>query len=115
LVWYVNYDYLNSRRNGNITVEFVSANEAEMGIFVGDKSHQYWLWCALDHTTGEPLAFHFGTGEYENLDEILVLLQPFDIKMVYSDNNFAYPSRDTNSEVVMGKEKSQKKRGNTGH
>jgi hypothetical protein len=54
------YDYLNSRRNGDITVEFVSVTEAEMD---GDKSHQYWLWRAIDHTTGEPLAFHhYGRG-----------------------------------------------------
>jgi IS1 family transposase len=54
------------------------------------------------------LAFHFGTGEYENLDELLGLLSPFDIKVVYSDNNFAYQSRITHSEGVTGKENSQK-------
>jgi hypothetical protein len=64
LLWYVDYDYLNSHRNGGITVEFVSVNEVgmnEMWSFVGDKPHRYWLWRAIDHNTGEPLAFHFGT------------------------------------------------------
>jgi insertion element IS1 protein InsB len=86
LLWYVNYDYLNRHRNGGITVELVLVNEVkmdEMWGFVGDKSHQYWLWWAIDHSTGEPLAFHFGTREYENLDELLSLLKPFDIKVVY--------------------------------
>jgi IS1 family transposase/transposase-like protein len=111
LLWYVNYDYLNSHQNEGITVEFVSVNEVEMDemwSFVGDKSHQYWLWWAIDHSTGEPLAFHFGTREYENLDELLALLSPFDIKIVYADNNFAYQSRISNSEVVTGKENTQK-------
>jgi insertion element IS1 protein InsB len=107
LLWYVNYDYLNSHRNGGITVEFVSVTEVEMDemrSFVGDKPHQYWLWRAIDHNTGEPLAFHFGTRKYENMDEFLALLEPFDIKTVYSDNNFAYQSRVTGSEVITGKE-----------
>jgi insertion element IS1 protein InsB len=54
------------------------------------------------------LAFHFGTGEYENLDELLALLKPFDIKIVYTDHNLAYQLRVTNSEVGTGKEKTQK-------
>jgi IS1 family transposase len=110
LLWYINYDYLNSHQNG-VTAELVPVNEAEMDemwSFVGDKSHQYWLWWAIDHNTGEPLAFHFGTREHKNLDELLTLLKPFDIKIVYSDNNFAYRSRITDSEVITGKENTQK-------
>ena len=111
LLWYVNYDYLNSHRNDDIKVEFVPVNEVEMDemwSFVGDKSQQYWLWWAIDHNTGEPLAFHFGTREHKNLDELLALLSPFDITIVYSDNNFAYKSRVTGSEVITGKENTQK-------
>jgi IS1 family transposase/transposase-like protein len=111
LLWHVNYDYLNRHKKGDITAEVVLVNEAEMDemwSFVGDKSHQYWLWWAIDHSSGEPLAFHFGTREHENLDELLVLLAPFDIKVVYSDNNFAYQSRVTKSEVVTGKKNTQK-------
>jgi transposase-like protein/IS1 family transposase len=106
LLWYVNYDYLNSRRNGDITVGFVPVNEAEMDEmrgFAGDKSRQYWLWRATGHNTGGPLAFHFSTLKYENPDERLALLEPFDIKIVYSGNNFAYQSRVTGSEAVAGK------------
>jgi insertion element IS1 protein InsB len=89
----------------------VSINEAEMDemwSFVGNKSEQYWLWWAIDHTTGEPLAFHFGTLEHKNLDELLALLKPFDIKVVYTDNNTAYQSHVTNSKVVTGKKNTQK-------
>jgi IS1 family transposase len=48
--------------------------------------------------TGDPLAFHFGTQEHKNLDELMRLLEPFDINIVYSDNNFAYQSRIIDSE-----------------
>jgi hypothetical protein len=47
LLWHVNYGYINERQKDGITVELVSVNEAEMDemwSFVGDKSHQYWLW-----------------------------------------------------------------------
>jgi insertion element IS1 protein InsB len=36
------------------------------------------------------------------------LLEPFEINIVYSDNNFAYQSRITDSEVVTGKKNTQK-------
>ena len=44
-----------------------------------DKSHQIWLWWAIDHATNTPLAFTFGTREHKNLDDLLALLQPFPI------------------------------------
>ena len=111
MLWYVNYDYIDVHKNSDINVELVSVNECEMDemwSFVGDKSQQYWLWWAIDHNTGEPLAFHFGTREHKNLDELLAILKPFNINIVYSDNNFAYDSRITESEVHTGKENTQK-------
>jgi len=111
LLWYVNYDYIDNHKDSSIDVEIVSVNEAEMDemwSFVGDKSQQYWLWWAIDHNTGEPLAFHFGTREHKNLDELLVLLKQFDINIVYSDDNFAYKSHITRSKVVTGKKNTQK-------
>ncbi len=32
----------------------------EMWSFYHDKSHQIWLWWAVDHATNTPLAFTFG-------------------------------------------------------
>jgi hypothetical protein len=90
LLWYVNYDYLNSRRKGDMRVEIVRDNEAamdEMRSFVGGQSHQYWLWRGIDHTTGEPLAFYFCPGKHENLDKLLGLQAVFAIKIVYTDYN----------------------------
>jgi insertion element IS1 protein InsB len=54
------------------------------------------------------VAFHFGTREHKNLDELLSLLRLFDINIIYSDNNYAYRSHITGTEAVMGKENTQK-------
>jgi IS1 family transposase len=111
LLWHVNYDYINNHKNGKLEVELVLVDEVEMDemwSFVGDKSHQCWLWWAIDHNTGDPLAFHFGTREHKNLDELLVLLKPFNVRIVYSDDNFAYKSHIKDSVVVTGKRNTQK-------
>ena len=111
LIWHVNYDYIDAHKNGAVEVDVVRVDEAEMDemwSFVHDKSQQIWLWWAIDHNTGEPLAFHFGTREHKNLDELMALLKPFDIKVVYSDDNVAYRSHITESEVVTGKANTQK-------
>jgi insertion element IS1 protein InsB len=104
-------DYIERNRDTSVEVELVRIEEAEMDemwSFVHDKSQQYWLWWAVDHKTGEPLAFVFGTKEYANLDELRALLNPFfDIKTVYSDGNAAY-DKITESEVIVGKRNTQK-------
>jgi len=65
----------------------------EMRSFVHDKSQQCWLCRAIERKTGTPLAFHFGTRERENLDELPALLKPFDVRKAYTDKNPAYSSR----------------------
>lgn len=110
-LWYVNHSYLESSSNQDTMIEIISATEAEMDemwSFVHDKSQQYWLWWAIDHHTGEPLAFCFGTREYKNLDELLALLAPFGINKVYADENLAYESRIDDECLVSGKRNTQK-------
>ena len=80
----------------------------EMWSFVHDKSQQYWLWWAIDHNTGVPLAYCFGTREHKYLDELRELLAPFNINIVYSDDNFAYKNHITESLVITGKRNTQK-------
>ena len=80
----------------------------EMWSYYHDKSHQVWLWWAIDHNTGVPIAFVFGTREYKYLDELLELLKPFSIGIVYADNNFAYSSRIPEENLVTGKKNTQK-------
>jgi IS1 family transposase/transposase-like protein len=113
----VNTSYINAHSD-EIAVDIVSGEELEINVnevemdemwsFVHDKSQQYWLWWAIDHNTGEPLAYTFGTREHKYLDELIKLLTPFKINTVYSDDNFAYKKHVKESIVVTGKRNTQK-------
>ncbi len=94
-----------------IDVDIFPALDAEMDemwSFYHDKSHQIWLWWAVDHATNTPLAFTFGTREHKNLDKLLDLLKPFPIGKVYADHNFAYEKRIPSDQLVSGKKNTQK-------
>jgi len=107
-LWFVNVGYLE--KNKDTEIDIVRADEVEMDemwSYVGNKKQECWLWWAIDHNTGEPLAFCFGTREHKYLDELLELLKPFSIKTVYADGNYAYKSRISDSEVVVGKRNTQ--------
>ncbi len=75
----------------------------ELWSFVHDQSQQYWLWWAIDHNTGEPLAYCFGIRQHKYLDKLLELVEPFKINIIYTDNNYAYNNYVTKSTVVTGK------------
>ncbi len=117
-IWQVNHKYIQEKQRENqpIEVEIVSSEKVdidevemdEMWSFVHDKSQQYWLWWAIDHNTGVPLAYCFGTREHKYLDELLSLLAPYNIKTVYCDNNYAYGNHVAESEVVTGKKNTQR-------
>ena len=77
-----------------------------MWSFYHDKKNQIWLWWAIDHDTGEVIAFWFCTREHKNLDEIKKLLGPLNIGTVYTDGNYAYFERFSN--VVVTKKNTQK-------
>jgi insertion element IS1 protein InsB len=79
----------------------------EMWSFYHDKSHQIWLWWAVDHATNTPLAYTFGTREHKYLDELLALLKPFNIGTVYADNNYAYRDRISPDDLITGKTNTQ--------
>ena len=80
----------------------------EMWSFYGDKKHQLWLWWAMDHDTGEVIAFWFGTREHNNLDKLLELLSPLTLGKVYADGNYAYFERISSEVLVVGKRNTQK-------
>ena len=110
----MNYDYISENQDIDVIVVHsgqVEVDEAEMDemwSFVHDKSQQYWLWWAVDHKTGVPLAYCFGTREHKYLDELCALLSPFRINIVYSDDNFAYKNRIKDSVVITGKRNTQR-------
>jgi insertion element IS1 protein InsB len=99
----VNKDYLESHKNITIRVEM-----DEMWGFYHDKKHQIWLWWAVDHETGEVIAFWFGTREHGNLDKLLELLKPLNIGNVYTDGNYAYYERFSPELLVVTKKNTQK-------
>ncbi len=115
-IWQVNYNYVQEHLGDTLEIDIVShdqidVREAEMDkmwSFVHDKPQQYWLWWAIDHNTGGPLAFCFGTREHKYLDELLGLLAPFDIHITYADANYAYQAHVTESTVVTGKRNTQR-------
>ena len=85
----------------------LSVEMDEMWSYYHDKKHQLWLWWAVDHDTGIPLAFTFGSRTDDTLYELIALLEEYDIDVVYTDNNFAY-SRIIPSEVHrIGKRNTQ--------
>ena len=92
-------------------MELVCVEEVEMDemwSFVHDKGHQCWLWHAIDHCTGEVLAYTFGTREHCVLEELLLLLKPFSISRVYADGNYAYEKILGADKVKIGKRNTQK-------
>ena len=80
----------------------------EMWSYVNDKSQQYWLWWVIDHNTGEPLAYTFGSRESANLDELRKISDAhFSIDAIYVDGNPAY-EQITDSWVIVSKRYTQK-------
>ena len=105
----MNEDYLKKRTG--IEVEILppmGVEMDEMWSYYHDKSHQVWLWWAVDHATNTPLAFTFGTREHKYLDELLALLRPFSIGTVYTDKNFAYQNKISTDMLITGKKNTQR-------
>jgi insertion element IS1 protein InsB len=69
-----------------------------------------WLWHAINHETGEIIAYVFGTREHEVLQKLLVLLSKLNVEImqVFCDDNFAY--HDAISSVILqtGKRNTQR-------
>ena len=84
----------------------------EMWSFVGSKSQQRWLWHAIDHHTGQILAYVFGTREDETFLQLKEFLAPFGITHFYTDGWGAYrrhldPSTAYSWETAYAKDRTQ--------
>jgi insertion element IS1 protein InsB len=62
----------------------------EMWSFVGKKQEPRWLWHAIDHRTGQVLAYVFGRRKDEVFLQLKTLLTPFGITRYYTDYWGAY-------------------------
>jgi insertion element IS1 protein InsB len=76
----------------------------EMWSYVQNKGNQCWLWHAIDHETGDILAYTFGTQEDKVLEELLELLEEYSIDKFYTDGNPAYARNITPTEIVTDEE-----------
>ena len=73
----------------------------EMWSFVQKKENQRWLWHAIDHTTGQVLAYVLGTRTDNVFVKLKTLLEPFGINKFYTDGWGAYERKlDSNQHQV---------------
>jgi len=79
-----------------------------MWSFVGSKRQQRWLWHAIDHHTGQVLAYVFGTREDETFLRLQELLAPFGITHFYTDGWGAYRRHIDLDKHTVGKQHTQK-------
>jgi len=82
----------------------------EMWSRVYCKKTPCWLWHAINHESGEVVAFVFGTREHDVLWELLGLLYSLNVEIVkvYSDDNFAYHDAVPKNVLWTGKKNTQK-------
>ena len=100
---FINKEYFESHDNIKIRIEM-----DEMWSYYHDKSHQIWLWWAIDHDTGVVVAFWFGSREHKNLDKLISLIAPLEIGKVYTDGNYAYFERFKKDVLIVTKKNTQK-------
>ena len=87
------------------------ADEAEvdeMWSFVGRKKDQRWLWHAIDHRSGQVLAYVFGRRQDEVFLKLKGLLEPFGITRYYTDYWGAYTRHIALEAHQPGKRHTQK-------
>jgi len=77
--------------------ELCEAEPDELWSFAGNKENQRWLWVAIDHKTRVVLAYTFGKRQDKIFRKLKSLLEPFNIKMFYTDDWGSY-ERNLNPE-----------------
>ena len=66
------------------------------------------LWHAIDHDTGDVVAFVLGSREQCSFKMLKKLLKPLKISKFYTDANWAYIDNLPKSKLVVGKKNTQK-------
>ena len=80
----------------------------EMWSFVQKKENQRWLWHAIDHTTGQVLAYVLGTRTDNVFVKLKTLLEPFGINKFYTDGWGTYERKLDPNQHQVGKANTQK-------
>jgi insertion element IS1 protein InsB len=89
----VNQPLLNALHPDEVDVVIQRVEEAEvdeMWSYVGKKREPRWLWHAIDHRSGQVLAYVFGRRKDEVFLKLKGLLEPFGITRYYTDYWGAY-------------------------
>lgn len=79
----------------------------QMWSFVQSKQQPRWLWQAVDHVTGEVLAYVLSTREDKAFLELKALLQPFGIQHFYTDGWRTYERHIDEEQHTVGKRYTQ--------
>lgn len=80
----------------------------EMWSFVRSKEQQRWLWWAINHATGQVLAYVLAQHTDDAFLALKALLEPFGIMQFYSDGWGAYERHIEPVFHTVGKQNTQK-------
>jgi insertion element IS1 protein InsB len=80
----------------------------EMWSFVAQKANPRWLWHAIDHHSGEVLAYVFGRRKDQVFLQLQALLEPFGISRYYTDGWGTYERHMEAEKHTVGKEHMQR-------
>jgi len=79
-----------------------------MWSYVGNKNNPRWLWHAVDHASGQVLAYVMGDRKDRVLLSLKALLEPFGITRFYTDDWGAYERHLPSEKHIIGKQHTQK-------
>ncbi len=91
-----------------VIARVAEAEVDEMWSFVGSKAHQRWLWHAIDHQTGQVLAYVLAERKDEAFLRLKTLLTPFGIGTFYTDEWGAYHRHVPPTQHEPGKHNTQR-------
>src|SRR5262245_31554677 len=79
-----------------------------MWSYVRSKANPRWLWHAIDHHTGQVLAYVFGRRQDAVFLALKALLEPFGITRYFTDGCGAYERHVEAEQHTVGKANTQK-------
>ena len=106
----MNHPLIERLAPSHVKVVLQRVDEAEvdeMWSFVGKKKEPRWLWHALDHRTGQVLAYVCGRRKDEVFLQLKALLEPFGITRFFTDHWGAYARHLAPQTHVPGKRNTQ--------
>ena len=106
----MNQHLLNAFNPEEVEVVVRLVEEAEVDeqwSFMGKKQAQRWLWHAIDHRTGNVLAYVFGHRQDQVFLKLKALLESFGITHYYTDYWGAYTRHLEAGEHRPGKRRTQ--------